>query len=138
MAKEPPKPDQNELQATIASGRAVDPVVVPGTLPGRVQLQGCRRPPTAGQAIDSTDMAALEGIILAKLKDKALWNPENCSAASILWCPNSQQCHPQRLKSNGLVIDDPDGRLAAAAATVSADSQRVSATKQTTGHEKWH
>ena len=64
---------------------------------------------------DSTDMAALEEVILAKLKEKGPLEPRELQRSFHALSAQTRNSAIQRLKSNGLVIDDPDGRLAAAA-----------------------
>lgn len=114
-SKEPPKPDQNELQATMRQAVRLTRWLCQEHHRVVCSYMDAASTDNTGQATDSTDMAALEEDILAKLKDKGPLEPRELQRSFHALSSQSRDSAIQRLKSKGLVTADPDGRLAAAA-----------------------
>ncbi|MBN8422384.1 MAG: hypothetical protein J0L73_25950 [Verrucomicrobia bacterium] len=113
--KEPLKPDPNELQATMRQAVRLTRWLCQEHYRVVCSYKDAASTDSTGQATDSTDMAVLEEAILAKLKEKGPLEPRELQRSFHALSAQSRNSAIQRLKSNGLVIDDPDGRLAAAA-----------------------
>ena len=114
-AKEPPKPDQNELQTTMRQAVRLTRWLCQEHYRVVCSYMDATSTNSIGRATDSTDMAALEEVILAKLKDKGPLEPRELQRSFHALSAQARNSAIQRLKSNGLVIDDANGRLAAAA-----------------------
>ncbi len=114
-AQEPPKPDPNELQATMRHAVRLTRWLCQQHYRVVCSYKRAASTDITGPATDSTDMAALEEVILAKLKEKGPLEPRELQRSFHALSAQTRNSAIQRLKSNGLVIDDPDGRLAAAA-----------------------
>lgn len=67
------------------------------------------------QATDSTDKAALEEVILYKLREKGPIDPRNLQRCFHKLCAEDRDIAVSRLKSTGRVLEMDDGRLAEAA-----------------------
>jgi hypothetical protein len=115
VAKEPSKPDQNELQATMRQAVRLTRWLCQEHYRVVSSYKDAASTDSTGLATDSTDMAALEEVILAKLKDKGPLEPRELQRSFHALSAQTRNSAIERLKSNGLVIDDPDGKLAAAA-----------------------
>lgn len=115
VAQEPPKPDPNELQVTMRQAVRLTRWLCQEHYRVVCSCVDAASTDSTGSATDSTDMAVLEEVILAKLKDKGPLEPRELQRSFHALSAHTRNSAIQRLKSIGLVIDDPDGRLAAAA-----------------------
>jgi neutral trehalase len=115
VAQEPPKPDPNELQATMRQAVRLTRWLCQEHYRVVCSYVDAASTNSTGPATDSTDMAVLEEVILAKLKEKGPLEPRELQRSFHALSAQTRNSAIQRLKSIGLVIDDPDGRLAAAA-----------------------
>lgn len=111
VAHEQPKPDPNELQTTMRQAVQLTRWMCQEHYRVVCSFEDAASADTIGPATDSTDMAALEQVILAKLKDKGPQGPRELQRTFHSLSAQTRDSAIQSLKSKGLVADDPDGIL---------------------------
>jgi hypothetical protein len=114
-AKEPPKPDQNELQATMRQAVRLTRWLCQEHYRVVCSYKDAASTDSTGLATDITDMTALEEDIVAKLKDKGPQEPRELQRCCHDLSAGERDKAVARLKSTGKVVETADGRLEAAA-----------------------
>ncbi|MCF7787155.1 MAG: hypothetical protein K9N47_13595 [Prosthecobacter sp.] len=114
-AQEPPKRDPNDLQATMQQAVRLTRWLCQEHYRVVCSYKGAASTDSAREATDSTDMAALEEVILQRLKDHGPLHPRDLQRRFHALSAQARDSAIQRLKSKGLVTIEPDGMLRQAA-----------------------
>jgi hypothetical protein len=113
--QEPPKPDQNELQATMQQAVRLTRWLCQEHYRVVCSYKAAASTDNAIEATDSIDMATLDEVILTKLKDKGPQDPRELQRCFHDLRAEDRDKAVSRLKTAGRVVAMEDGRLAVAA-----------------------